>query len=403
MAKLNYIGNDKSRGLVYDWPAIRKKYKSLGCPSMFYNPATAPLEKASWFVEMSERASGKTTNWLLLGLCMFWMYGTVTIYAKAKADLIAPKNTWTLFDIILDNHYIEKLTDNKYNTVHYNSRKWYLAKADNTGKVIDVHPDHFCFMVSLDKAGDLKSSVNEPKGDLFIYDEFIPINTWAQRPNEIVPLVDTLSTIFRLRECGKVVMLANTIDKYNQYLHDLEIFERVMPLQPGDNCIHTTDKGTKIYIELVGPPQAFKQKKKRWTELFAGFAKPELSPITGEATWAVKNYPHIPYEGKYETLSNCLYIDHLNKLLRIDFVNHEDLGLLAFIHWASRTYDDSIIFSDEYHYDSRYHYGTGEDTRAGKILKQLLQLRRVYFVSNDVGTFFESYFSTVSSYRSLFM
>lgn len=399
---LKYIGNNTQRGLAYNWPAIRREFKKLGTPSSFYNPCKCPLKEASWFVEMSERASGKTTNWLLLGLVMYKMYGTVTIYCRSKYDQIAKKNAETMFNVIIDNGYIEKLTDGKYNGVKYGSRVFRLVHFDEDGNIDRTDPDHFCHVVSVDKGSDLKSSCNEPRGDLFLFDEFIPVDRYTQPPNEFVKLVDMLSTVFRLRECCKVVMLANTIDKYNQYFHDLEIFDRVAPLQPSENFTHTTDKGTVIYCEFVGPPKSFRTKKQRWNRLFAGFSNPELTAITGEATWMVKNYPHIPEDGEVTNLFNKLYISHLNKLVRFDFVEHSELGLCIYAHWATVLHDDSIILQNDSVYDSRHHYGTGIETRAGKMLQRMLDLRRVYFASNDVGSFVEGYFATIGAGRRYF-
>lgn len=412
--KLKYLDNDTSRGLVYDWPAIRAEYNKLGCPSAFYNPTKVPIEKASWIVNISERVSGKTTNWLLFGMCMFKLYGTVTIYARPDRDDVAPKNAGTIFRVILENNYIETLTEGKYNNIHYKSKRWYFCRTDEVGNIEEICPDHFCRMISLDESGKIKSGCNEPKGDLFLLDEFIPIEKWKQRPNEFVSLFDCISTIFRLRETGKIVLLANTLDKYNQYFHDLEVFERLMPMEPGDSCIHTTDDNTHIYIELIGPPKEFREKKKRWNDIFAGFKKPELSAITGKSTWVVKNYPHIPYkneqyyvdrhENTNRTLFNKFYIEHLNKCVNIEFVDNADIGLCAYVHWAEQPHKDSIIFSNTPVYDPRYHYGSGLDTRAGQILKRLFQLRRVFFASNDVGSFVEGYFATVdSSYKSVLL
>lgn len=391
--KIKYLRNNPAAGAVYDWHEIRQGLKALGIPATYYNPSTAPLEKAQWFVELSERATGKTTGWLLLGMVMFQLYGTVTMYVRQTRDMVAPKNASSLFNVICDNDYISKLTDDEYNNVYYRSKKWYFCKIDpDTGEMTAKHPDYFCRMVSLDEATNLKSACNEPMGDLIIFDEFIGKYTPT---NEFVTFVDVCSTILRLRETGKIILLANTIDKYNQYFHDLEIFERIATMDISESCLHTTDKGTNIYIEMIGAPKVYRTKKAKWVRLFAGFKKPELASITGEATWAVKCYPHIPDIEEDaeapETLFRNIYIYYNNKLIRLDIVSHPELGLCIYTHWATNTHPDSIILTNEPRFDSRYQYGIPSDTTAGKFILNMLLHNRVYYSANDVGAFLESY------------
>lgn len=62
MTEVKYINNDPQYGVRYDFRKLRKAYKKLGCPPDVYDPCTAPLEEAKYFVLLSERNIGKTTN-----------------------------------------------------------------------------------------------------------------------------------------------------------------------------------------------------------------------------------------------------------------------------------------------------------------------------------------------------
>lgn len=405
--KVKYIDNDITKGLKYDWKAIKKQLEKLDIPPDYYSPVTCPLDLNQWFEMLSERAVGKTTGFLLLGLIMYNMYETVTIYTRSTKEQITPKNTNSLFSVILDNKYIEKITDGVYNSVYYNSRKWYLCYADDSG-IVSIDSKYFCRMVSIDEAGNLKSSFNEPRGDLILFDEFIPINPRLCRMNEFVEFVDLISTIFRMRESGKIIMLANVIDKYNQYFHDLEIFETISEMQTGDKTSFRTDRGTKIYIEIIGTPQTYKKKKRKWVKLFAGFGKKELSAITGEATWSVKNYQHIPIEEREENTSeilfNKVYISHNSKMLRLDIVNNVSLGICIYCHWASKTYNDSIILSKDNINDSRIIYGIGTtDMNIYKFILNMLKKHKIYFASNDCGCLFEKYMNVCGINPTLYL
>lgn len=405
LKKIEYIGGMQERGIKYDWHFIRKEMKKIGIPVEFYSPVTAPLETAQWFVEVSERAVGKTNGWLLLGLVMYWNYGTVTIYTRSRKEMITPKNSISLYHVIKANKYIERITGGKWNSIVYEKRKWILCSVDDSGIIKEKDLTYCTRMVSIDSAGDLKSSFNEPTGDLLIYDEFIPISERYSIPNEFVSLVDLCSTAFRLRESPKIAMLANNINKYSQYFNDLEIAERISEMQISESCTHTTEKGTKIYIEFIGTPKKYKTKKTTWNRLFAGFNKPELASITGESTWAVHCYQHIPElqeKQEVKTLYNNIYVYYQNKFVRLEVMQHSDLGICIYAHWASRVYEDSIILTCEQMTDPRFIYGNAQGTKLGKFIDKMVKERKIYFASNDVGTFIEGYFTKCGLYGKIF-
>lgn len=377
-----------------DWKKVRKIYKSLGIPKQYYDPTAAPLEKAAWFVNCSERSTGKTTAWLILSLICYWEFGTVMQYVRSRADMIAPKNSGGMYDVIKEFGYIEKITGGQYNSIVYKAKKWYLTKTDADGNILLMDSNNCTFMCSIDKAGDLKSSYVCPTGDLIIFDEFIDAKL-IYRPNEFVFFCDLLKTIFRDRLTGKVVLLANTIDKYSQYFHELEIFERISEMQLGDNCLYTTDKGTNIYIELVGVVPTLKKAKKLFNKTFLGFNNEMLSGMTGESTWSIHNYQHIPSEteedSKIKIKYEHIYISHNNKLARLDIIEHPVLGMLLYVHWATRLHPDSIIFTLKDMYDPRCIYGIPTDMPVGKFVQKMFRRRKVYYAANDVGSFVENF------------
>lgn len=399
MVKLKYIDSSPSKGLLYDWKKIRKEFHKYDLiPKEYYDPCTAPLDSVDWYVEVSERAVGKTTAWLLLGLVMYKLYGTVTIYVRSKREMIAPKNAISLYNVILGEGYVSKIFDGEYNHIIYKSRKWFPAYIDEEGNIVRISSTYCARMVSIDDAGQLKSSFNEPRGDLLLYDEFIPINPRENVPNEIVQFIDLMQTVFRLRLCCKVVLLANTLDRYNQYFHDLEIFDTVSCMHIGERITRTVSDGTKIYIEMIGAPEAYRKQKESWVRKYAPFAKPELSSVTGRAAWAIKMYQHIPAvteEPKKDVSIDFgkLYIYSSGQYLRLDIVTHEELGTLIYVHWATRVYEDSLILTTETMHDKRYIWGIGQGTKIYTMMDKALKLHKVYFAANDVGAFFENYLS----------
>ena len=383
--KKEYIDGKETNGLKYDFSLIRKEFRKLKIPQEFYNPIKCPFEKCKWFVNLSDRSTGKTTNWILLGMIMHKLYGTTIQYIRQTNDMIAPRNSKNLFDTILSCGYVEKITEGEYNTIVYKARRWYYATSDENGNIINQANKHFMCMLSIDNAENYKSSYNAPYGDIIIFDEFI--GKYYYR-NEFVRFNDLLKTIIRDRQSPIIVMLANTIEKNSQYFNELEIYNTVQNMHPGDNDIITSDRGTTIYVELL--ESGIKKQKSRSivNKLFFGWKNPLISSITGD-DWAIDNYPHTPTEPCKVVLKKY-YLSFNNNLLALDILHNDKIGLFVSVHYASRTYDDSIIFTieDITERNKRYRFGY---TKSDKKLWELYKRNKFFYASNDLGSLLENY------------
>lgn len=387
--KIEYIENNIQLGIVIDWDFILKEYKKLECPDDVYNPSTVIREmkenNCKWYVGMSKRKTGKTTNYLLIGMLCFWYYGIHIVYIRQRDDNIAPKNAIKMFDTILAFGYIEKITGGMFNDVRYYSKYWYFVKRNEVGEIVDECKNPFCFVCSIQSADDLKSVFNDPVADFIIYDEFI---SQVFYPNEFVDFFNLISTIKRLRRSTLIFLLANVIDMYHQYFNELCISDEVQKMKVGERALITSPLGTKVIVERIEQPEKAKAQNEIDRLLYYGFPNPKLAAITGDE-WAESQFQHIP-TGKYETLSNRLYVKYSNKLARFEIVSHETLGLCIYCHWAKRTYNDSIILTADDRTDPRYHYKLGFG-RLDRFLHMMLQTNRIYYAMNDVGMFIESY------------
>ena len=73
-----------------------------------------------------------------------------------------------------------------------------------------------------------------------------------------------------------------------------------------------------------------------------------------------------------------------------EIIKSKELGLHLEVHRANRTYDDSIILTLKELESKQYYFGLGNN-RLYKILKKLIEERRVYYSSNEVGSIFKDY------------
>lgn len=393
---LEYIENRPLFGLVYDWNLICKIYLSLDCPEEAYNPTRTikegTKENVKIYVGMSKRKTGKTTNWLIIGLIMYYLYGTMTVYMRQTEDMIAPKNTGDMYDTIIQYGYIEKITNGEFDYIKYSSRFWYLCKREN-GEIKYQSEIACTFMCCVQKYQDTKSGIQLPFADLIIYDEFL---SDIYYPDEFVHVQQLISSIKRFRRSAIVVWLANQIDLYSIYFNELCIADDVQKMPVGGRAIITTEMGTKIYVERIEQSESVKRIDEIDVLLYYGFKNPKLASITGD-NWATKNYQHIP-DGDFDILFPNIYIRYNNKYVRMDIVKHEKFGIACFCHWATKTWPDSIILTTDDRTDTRYMYMHGH-RNVDNLLHRLASDNRIYYATNDVGLFIESYYNYIRKMR----
>lgn len=378
---MKYIDDDIQNGILIDWKTVLKEYNKLGIPKDVYTPINLPFNDAKYFVECSERSIGKTTNWILLGMILNKLYGITIEYIRQTIDMIMPRNL-KLFKTIIEYNYIEKITDGKYNNVKYFSRKFYYINTV-TG---DESTEEFMNCLSIDNNMDYKSSYNAPRGDLIIFDEFI---SKYYRVNEFIDFEDLIKTIIRERKSPIIVMLSNTIDKHNIYFKELEIYDYIQQMRGGEKKLVTTEMGTRININLITNVRNSK-KKSLHNKLFFGFKNELLNSIRG-GEWATDSYPHIPKNKNVDIILKNYYINFNDKLINIELVNEENLGLCCFLHLATNTYSDSIIFTHKKEINAineRYLFGY---SKTDILIWKLYSKNKFYYSDNMVGEIVNSY------------
>lgn len=385
---MKYIENDINNGIEYEWKILRKDFKALKIPKDVYDTSKNPFETSYIFVDVSERSVGKTTNWLLLGMLMYVRYGTIIQYIRQNELMITPKNMKDLMKTVKQFNYIEKITKGKYNDCIYKSRRWTFVHVNDKGEIDLIDNSHFMMSLSIDKSEIYKSSYNAPTGDLIIFDEF---TSKHYSTDEFVYFLDLVKTIQRERQSVKIVMLSNTLDVHNQYFHELEIFGTISKMNVGDKRDVITDGGTSIHINFIEPNLQLKEKKSISNMLYYGFKNPKLNAITGlNGTWALKNCQRIPKNKTYKSVDRHIYISHNNLLLNLEIVDIEGIGIAMYIHYATFTYDDSIILTLDFIYDNIHKYKLG-GKKLQKMILNMFEKNKIYYASNDVNSLFENY------------
>lgn len=386
--KIEYINNDKKLGINYDFNFLKKEYKKLGCPKEYNNPFTNGLEKSNIHLLLSERSTGKTTNLLIMGMLMHEHYGTTMEYIRSNDKMITLQKTKNLFDVILEYDYVSKITNGKYNSVCYKSKRWYFCEKDEDGEIVNVAPTHFMCMLACNESDNYKSSYNAPRGDLIIYDEFISMNSYTPR-DEFIWYNDIIKTIIRNRISPHIFMLANTIDREHRYFDELGIYDDIQTLELGESrVIYTEVYNTPIYVKWISQYKSRQSMADNIEQVkrFFGFQNKKLASIIGGSEWATRNYAHIDSATirKSECIARNFYIRTPNRLINIELYFSEDMGMFALCHDAKRTYDDSIIYTRENISSKNERFFMGASA-IDKKLWNLYKNNRFFYSTNGVG------------------
>lgn len=369
-----------------DIKKVKRLYESLGVPKEYFNPFECPFGEVKLNVIVSERKTAKTTNLLLLGLCAYWVDGTVLHYVRTRDEMIQNKNILDMYSVIVENGYIARMTKGKYNNVLYKARRWYLCLTGENGEVIETDVNNCTFCMSNDKADVYKSSYTNPKGDLIFYDEFISINA-PYRQGDFMAFFNNIDTVVRHRNSAYVFMCANTLDRESQYFYELEIKDIIDVLQIGDHTTIKTDGGMEIYVSLL-KGLGFNENNKEHNRLYFGLKSKLLSSISGG--WSTFNYPHIE-SGERDVLGMCYLIINGN-LLRLDVVRR-DSGVWVEVHRATKKPDWAIVFTDEPPNNCYEFYGLGG--KLGKKIFDYYFLRRFKYADNTCGLLVKKYMEKI--------
>lgn len=365
-----------------------KLYRSLKLPENVLNIETEilPFEQA-WNIILGIRSTGKTTQLIIWGMCLYIKYGIQIQYIRQREIQIAPKNIDNLCDVIKNHGYIEKLTRGQYNSCVYHWRKWYFCKCDDAGKIIDKSDNAFMSCLAIELSEDYKSSYNAPNGDFIIVDEFLSKRGYIT--DEFIKLNHLLSTIIRLRDTAHIYLSGNLVDRYSPYFDELQLNDTIETIKFGDH-VTLSSNGTKLSIYCQPRPED--KKRETVNKKYFGWRSQELTAITGATgLWAIKMYPKPP-KGDFKLLSKAYILKNGKYLARE--LRQTDTMLYVFCYIDNYGYNDEthILYTcdSDSGYNPRVRYGLGY-TETDKVIKKLINAERVYFADNTAGAMLDAY------------
>lgn len=351
----------------------------------YYNLKTILKKNAVYNVIFGERSNGKTYASLEYGLAQYIKTGGQLAYVRRWKEDITGKRASTIFDSIIENGVVSKLTKDEFTGIHYWAGKYYLCNYDEYGKPIYNDTNCLGYVFALSD-GEHNKSLSYPNIDTIIFDEFLTKHTYLQ--DEFVLFMNTVSTIVRQRTTVKIFMLGNTVNKYCPYFTEMGL-NHILEMEQGTIDIYKYGSSKlTVAVEYCASTQSTKP-----NNFYFAFNNPKLEMITGGA-WEMNIYPHIPVKFKPKDIQFIYFILFNDSIYQCEIVSVGDVTF-TYIHIKTTDIQDpenDLIYTMDY--NPRMNYNRSILKPINKLQERVawyFKTDRVFYQDNSVGDAISNY------------
>ena len=351
----------------------------------YYSLNKINKKDATYNVVFGERSNGKTYATLKQALENYFDNGSQFAYIRRWSVDVQPKRMNNLFNAIIEDGYLEKLSGGKFTAIFYRTGRFYLCTYNDKGKPIYNEEDVIGYAFSLSENEHNKAN-SYPKVTTIIFDEFLTNKIYL--PDEFILFMNTVSTIVRQRTNVKIFMLGNTVNKYCPYFKEMGL-TNILSMKQGSIDLYTYgDSKLKVAVEYADSKKKFKK-----NNFYFAFNNPKLKMITGGA-WELNIYPHAPVKWLPKNIIFTYFIDFNDNIYQCEIIN-KDTNVFTYIHEKTtpiKNPDKDIIYTLDYNPKINYNVN---------ILKPLTDYQqkitwfythdRVYYQDNNVGDAINNY------------
>lgn len=347
----------------------------------YYSYDEIDKHKATYNLIIGQRSNGKTFGMLKKIIDEYLETGTPSAYIRRLDEQIKPTYISFLFNPLAE--YVAEKTNGRYNSFDYRLRAFYLMKTEtdevgNTKKTKDKKP--FCRLYSIN-AHDTSKGADAGKVRYVVFDEFITRQYYLT--NEFVMFQNVLSSIIRNRDGVQIYMLANTVNKYCPYFADMGL-KGIDEMEQGTINLYTIGKTkTTIAVEYCAQNQTSQKVSK-----YFAFDNPQLEMIT-EGSWEIALYRHAPPKLNTYPILFSFFIVYHEKIVQGDIYQYKNYPIIFYHPKTTELQhpERDIIYYEEVYDGNPLHMITltGGQTRAHKIIEQLIRTNRTFFSDNSCG------------------
>lgn len=287
----------------------------------YYDLRNILKKDAHYNMIFGERSNGKTYACLLYGLERYCKYSEEMAIIRRWSEDITGKRASVLFNALIENNVIDKLTKHTWDNVYYYAGKWYLCRYEGDKRICDNKP--FCYGFAISQYEHDKST-SYPNVTTIIFDEFLTRNVYLR--DEFISFMNTISTIIRQRNNVKIFMLGNTVSKYCPYFSEMGL-TNIQKMNQGEIDLYTYgNSDLKVAVEYCSASE----NKNKKSNIYFAFNNPKLNMIKN-GIWEFDIYPHCTYKYKHKDVLYVYMIEFDGNTLQCEIINSEN-KLFTFIH-----------------------------------------------------------------------
>lgn len=342
---------------------------------------------ALYRIAIGKRSNGKTYAGLKYTLQQYVKDGAQCAYVRRRKEDILSREMMSLYDNLAANGEIAAMTENKYNCVVYDTRRFYLAFRDETGEIAAKDPTPCCFVFAINVSEHSKST-SYPHVKYIIFDELLSRSGYV--PDEFMLFSNLLSTIIRGRDDVVIYMFGNTVSKYAcPYFTEMGL-KHIKDMKPDSIDVYTYgDTGLTVAVEFTDPTTGSAASNK-----YFAFDNERLKMITGAAAWEIAVYPKCPVHYRPCEVLFSYFIEHDGERVQCDIVYTENNFCFTFIHPKTTEYQkgNNLIYTREFSADpyKRRDFVTGRG-RIDQKINSFYRSGRVFYSDNDTGEFVRAF------------
>lgn len=351
----------------------------------YYSLKNILAKNAQYNVIFGQRSNGKTYAVKKYGLEQYVKDGKQIAYVRRWAEDFTGKRGSVLFDDLVSNGEVSKITGGEWTGVYYYGSKWYLCRYEDGKRIADEMP--FCYGFSI-SAMEHDKSTSYPLITTVCFDEFLSRSMYL--PDEFILFENLLSTIIRDRDDVRIFMLGNTVNKYCPYFKEMGLTHIREQERGTIDVYHYGESALTVAVEFCAPNKAGKQ-----SDLYFAFDNPRLQMITGHGNvWEMSIYPHCPIKYAPKDIQFTYFIDFDGNLLQCEIILKNG-SLFTFIHPKTTDLKDiehDLIFSQEYHSAPNFRRKiTRPVDEIGTKIAYFFKAEKVFFADNETGEVVRNY------------